>query len=278
MRTVHRALLALALVLVSSSAIAEAQSIPPLRIENSGSVMTRRRYLNFTGAGATVTDDAANNRTTVSISSGGGGTVTADSPLAGDGSSGNHLTCSTCVTLAGSQALTNKTLTSPTISGPTLSGTLGGTFVIGGTPTFSADIAPSSAYGNNLGTTSAPIGTLYVRHIQSKSAAAPQSSSLGTNVSSITISGTDMAGSITITVGGGGVSANVTFGTITFNTNFDATPAGILFFPGNQTAATNYSGVCAPWYVNTLSNSSFTLRNAQAAAAGTYVLYYIVIG
>lgn len=37
--------------------------------------------------------------------------------------------------------LTNKTLTSPTISGPTLSGTIGGTYVIGGTPTFPSSVA-----------------------------------------------------------------------------------------------------------------------------------------
>lgn len=261
MRTIQRALLVLVLALVSSSAIAEAQSLPPLRIENAGSVMTRRRYLNFS-SGATLTDDAANNRINVSIS--GGGTVTADSPLGGDGSSGNHLTCTTCITTSGSQTFSSKTFA--------------GTYTLSGTPTFSADIAPTSAYGNNLGTTSAPVGTLYGRHVQSKSAAAPQSSSLGTNVTSITVSGTDTAGSMTIVIGGGGVSADVTFGTITFNSNFDATPASIIFFPGNKAAATNYSGVCAPWYINSLSNATFTFRNAQAVAAGTYVLYYLVIG
>lgn len=49
----------------------------------------------------------------------GGGTVIADSPLGGDGSSGSHLTCSLCVTTTGSQTLTNKTLTSPVINGAT---------------------------------------------------------------------------------------------------------------------------------------------------------------
>lgn len=44
------------------------------------------------------------------------------------------------VGLTDSQTLTNKTLTSPTISGPTLSGTIGGTYTIGGTPTFPSSV------------------------------------------------------------------------------------------------------------------------------------------
>lgn len=39
------------------------------------------------------------------------------------------------------QTLTSKTLTSPTINGATLSGTLGGTYTIGGMPTFPASVA-----------------------------------------------------------------------------------------------------------------------------------------
>lgn len=44
------------------------------------------------------------------------------------------------VGLTDNQTLTNKVLTSPTISGPTLSGTLGGTYTIGGTPTFPSSV------------------------------------------------------------------------------------------------------------------------------------------
>lgn len=39
-----------------------------------------------------------------------------------------------------SQTLTNKTLTSPTVSSPTLSGTVGGTYTLGGTPTFPSSV------------------------------------------------------------------------------------------------------------------------------------------
>lgn len=45
--------------------------------------------------------------TSAAVGSGGGGTVTADSPLSGDGSSGSHLSCPTCVT-------TSRTLTGGT--------------------------------------------------------------------------------------------------------------------------------------------------------------------
>jgi hypothetical protein len=45
------------------------------------------------------------------------------------------------VGLTDTQTLTNKTLTSPTIAGPVLSGTVGGTYTLGGTPTFPASVA-----------------------------------------------------------------------------------------------------------------------------------------
>jgi hypothetical protein len=49
------------------------------------------------------------------------------------------------VGISDSQTLTNKTLTSPTISGPTLSGTVGGTYTLGGVPTFPSGVTQNTA-------------------------------------------------------------------------------------------------------------------------------------
>lgn len=62
-----------------------------------------------------------------------GGAVDADSPLGGDGSSGSHLTCTTCVTLNGSQNLDNKAIVTAGGAVQTLGYDSSNGFVIGNT-------------------------------------------------------------------------------------------------------------------------------------------------
>ncbi len=61
---------------------------------------------------------------------GGGGTVSADSPLTGDGSGGSHLACATCVVTGGSTF----------VGANTFSGTQIGTYSLGGTPSLAANL------------------------------------------------------------------------------------------------------------------------------------------
>ncbi len=62
---------------------------------------------------------------------GGGGTVSADSPLTGDGSGGSHLACATCVVTGGSTF----------VGANTFSGTQLGTYSLGGTPSLAAALS-----------------------------------------------------------------------------------------------------------------------------------------
>jgi polygalacturonase len=77
-------------------------------VQDEGSALTARTALNFTGAGVTVTDDAANSRTLVTIPSGGGSgntltvySVKTDYSAAGNGSTNDATAIQNALTAAG---------------------------------------------------------------------------------------------------------------------------------------------------------------------------------
>lgn len=87
--------------MLTADTIAQLKLDAGISVQDEGVALTPRAILNFTGAGVTVTDDAANNRTVVTIAGGGAaggflravanaGVLDAASPFSPSRGSGNH--------------------------------------------------------------------------------------------------------------------------------------------------------------------------------------------
>lgn len=111
------------------------------------------------------------------------------------------------------------------------------------------------------------------RHLFGGSSAAPTAGTLGTNVTSITCTGSDVWGTCSI-VTGGATTANASLGTITLQ-NADGTPVMVDVSPANQAAATTGN---AQWYLGTIGAGTFQIKNVASLGAGTYVVNYQVGG
>lgn len=146
-----------------------------------------------------------------------------------------------------SQTLTNKIITSPTISGPTFSGTILGTYTIGGTPTFPAQVATltGSQTLTNKTLTSPTIsgGTIDNATITVDSISGHTSGTV------VTVGGVQMSNG-TIVTSGAVITASIAAGAVVPNSLFASTGTGwalTSFTPtwtnltiGNATQASKY--------------------------------------
>ncbi|HLZ09925.1 MAG TPA: hypothetical protein VKT80_15140 [Chloroflexota bacterium] len=137
----------------------------------------------------------------------------------------------------------------------------------------STAVLPQAQYSANCGSTANEFQEGRFRHIFGGSSAAPTSSSLGTNVTSITCTGNDLWGTCSI-VTGGATTANQSLGTITLQ-NADGTPVMVDISPSNQAAATTAN---AQWYLGTIGAGTFQIKNVGSLGASTYVVNYQVGG
>jgi hypothetical protein len=103
------------------------------------------------------------------------------------------------------------------------------------------------------------------------------SGSPGTNVTVNTVSGTDLAGTVTITVFGGSTGTNQIISTITYSNPFPVGSFPILY-PGNAAAA-ELGTVLNRQVFAEGSSTGFNIRSTSVAIpAGTYIWNYHVIG
>jgi hypothetical protein len=135
----------------------------------------------------------------------------------------------------------------------------------------------TSISDNRLSTMHAGQRLPQLTHLLSTTTAAPgiaAGSAAGTGPT-VSIAGTDLAGTISITTGsspGTGILA-----TITFTVAFSAAPRTILLAAANAATA----GVAVSWYANAanITTAVFTVDAASALSAATaYKWYYTVIG
>ena len=153
------------------------------------------------------------------------------------------------VGLTDTQTLTNKTLTSPTIAGPVLSGTVGGTYTLGGTPTFPASVATLTG----------------AQVLTNKTLTSPTINSPSITNATLT---TDAVTGYTTSNSGvvyGGLT--MTTGNATFSGN--ATVGGTLGVTGVLTPS---GGVAIPWQSWVPVWTGVTIGNAVISA------YYLQIG
>jgi hypothetical protein len=112
-------------------------------------------------------------------------------------------------------------------------------------------------------------------HLWQTSGAAPVASGLGTNVTSVTCTGTDQFGIITV-VTSGAVTANATLATITYATACTNAPKQASLVPGNS--ATWGLANAAQLTAATIGATTWLLKaGTTGAGAGTYVYTYIVV-
>jgi len=97
----------------------------------------------------------------------------------------------------------------------------------------------------------------------------------GTGPSS-SITGTDMAGSITVTTGSAPATAS-TIVTITFNSALASAPNSVILTPGNAATAALTTNAA---FVTSLGTGGFSLTSNAVAlgATTTYIWYFVVIG
>lgn len=163
----------------------------------------------------------------------------------------NGQTISSAANFTGSMTVAT-TITSGLINGQTISSTanLTGTLVVGSTLTFAA-------------------------HVLSTAAGTPSTSALGANITSVTFTGNDTCGIITIVVAAGGLAANTRIATCTFANTYGATAPKVRLT--NETSGAGLAVV--NFYKQAFSTGvSFDLACNQALAVGTYIAGYTVIG
>lgn len=96
----------------------------------------------------------------------------------------------------------------------------------------------------------------------------PTVSALGTNVTSITLAGSDQVGLATVVIGAGGATAGEVLGTLTFSEPLVLTPQTVVCV--DQTASSTLSKFTAA----SLGTASWQLVAQTALAAGTYTVWY----
>lgn len=114
-----------------------------------------------------------------------------------------------------------------------------------------------------------------VTHIVGTSGTPTYTAGTGAGTSpTITITGTDLSGKITVKVGSGTPAANAAIVTVNFNTAYSSAP-NVVFSPGNANAAQLTAN--KP-FINSTSTTNFVLEsNTTALVAGTtYIWYYMV--
>jgi hypothetical protein len=111
-------------------------------------------------------------------------------------------------------------------------------------------------------------------HLLTGSGAAPATSALGANVTSVTFTGNDRRGTIAIVMAGA-LAANTRIATCTYAVTYGATAPFV--FLCDQTSGAGLANV--GFYRQAVSTGvSFDLASNQALAAGTYTIAYIVEG
>ncbi len=85
----------------------------------------------------------------------------------------------------------------------------------------------------------------------------------------VSVSGTDTAGTVTINFGGGASSGNVCYVTINFVQNFNATPH-VVISPASQSASQLN-------YYTSRTNSNFQVCSSGGTASGSAIFDYIVV-
>ncbi len=139
--------------------------------------------------------------------------------------------------------------------------------------------APSGASVLNIGLrnagTSLLTGNVTIgAHLIANAAGTPTTTNLGANVTSVTFTGNDVAGSVAIVMSGA-LAANTRIATCTFATTYGATAPRVILV--NQTSGVGLTIV--NFYVQATSTGvSFDIAADQALATGTYTFEYIVIG
>lgn len=128
----------------------------------------------------------------------------------------------------------------------------------------------STVFVTGAGISDAYFGTHLV---SSMGGAAPATSSLVANLTSATFTGNDVRGIITLVVAAGGIAANSSLCTCTFQIPYSTTPKITLV---NQTSAALAN--VSLYVVSQSTGVSFVLGNDQALVVGTYIVDYIVIG
>lgn len=219
--------------------------------------------------------------TDTALGGGGGGTVSADAPLGGDGSSGNHLTCATCLNVSTGSAgdtfyrtstgagvtavaigssnkvlqssgtapqwastLAGLTLTAPVLNGATSSGST--SFDLSGNSgTFKTTTGASTFGGSSNTFTNAVKAPAYQSTSSAPALSAGASGLLGT-LASVSVVGTNDAGYVAFTSG--------TVGTASASGTTAATAEILkITFSGGYTAPT---GCVVQWYPMGIDNDA----------------------
>lgn len=114
-----------------------------------------------------------------------------------------------------------------------------------------------------------------VTHLLSTAVAAPTiaaGSAAGTGPT-VAVSGTDLAGTVSVTTGTSPGTGTVA--TVTFNVAFGSAPRAVMLTPANAATA----AAVADWYAGTATTTTFVLGAGVALAASTaYVWNYLVVG
>ncbi len=96
----------------------------------------------------------------------------------------------------------------------------------------------------------------------------------------LSIAGSDMNGTITLTTGSGPSGSAATIATVTFHTAHSSAPRTVTLTPGNAAAAA-LSGTTMPFVdASTISATTFALKSGSSALAGAtdYIWFYEVLG
>jgi hypothetical protein len=121
----------------------------------------------------------------------------------------------------------------------------------------------------------------YSRHFRGGGTAPVGTLGTGANVgagSANTVTGSDAAGTISVTTGAGVQTASAVVITVTFNTTYTTAPLGVTLTPGNAAAAA-LTAAQKPFVSSTTATTFVVSSNTTALASGaTYLWIYSVIG
>jgi hypothetical protein len=138
---------------------------------------------------------------------------------------------------------------------------------------------PTTPGNLTVGQTLTVTGTSFVAdidvlgHIVSTASGTPATSNLGANVTSVTPTGNDTRGVLTVVMAGA-LAANTRAATVTFAVPFASSPKVTMV---DQTSAVGLT-IVNSYVLAQNGGISYDIAFDQALGAGTYVIDYIVIG
>ena len=130
------------------------------------------------------------------------------------------------------------------------------------------------------GITTTVHGTLAAKHLVS-TAAGTVTIAAGTGAGTsptVSVTGTDIAGVISVTTGSGSPATDATVATITFGTAYGASPIAVILTPAN--ALTAAIAAAATPFASTITTTEFLITSNGVAldTATAYQWYYSVMG